>query len=85
MKMRYFIVKSDVGNIFPIIFPDGTLTSCDFEHEVISSGFVEHRMRGFVCYGEYLPLNMKSRGETDAMLIEQFFGIVKDEIYGGVN
>ena len=87
MKMRYFMIEKD-GEIFPIIFPDDAWTHENISEglgTIVSSGYVEHRYRGVICYGEYIPLNMKSRGEIDAMLIEKHFGIVKDEIYGGIN
>lgn len=72
--MKYVVFDNGLSDV-PMVFP-GIEKHSDialrFNWPVLSGGFVRVVNDQVVCYGESISLNVKSRPEEDARLIQQF-------------
>jgi len=71
--MKYVVLITDEGET-PIIFPErlfhDEIANAVENREVVSAGFVRLSGSKIECYGESLGLELSSREEADASLIQ---------------
>jgi len=78
-KSKYIVVKHE-GFEMPIVFSDLMQhTQAAGLREVIGAGFCYVEAGEYVCYGESIGLHVKSRGETDASVLNEMLGMIREE------
>lgn len=75
MAYKYIIIKIN-GEETPVIFPDkcfhDKIAGMIKNEGVVSAGYVNFIHNGSVCYGKSKGLNLISREEEDAKVINKF-------------
>jgi hypothetical protein len=79
MRMKYIISKDDT----PVVFSDFQShqeVASALSFLVLGAGFCHiNDDKEFVCYGDSVSLNVKSRGTVDSLIINKVFGLVDSD------
>lgn len=82
-KSKYIIVDTGMA-IAPIVFTE-LLTHADVARAiaphgtVMGAGFCYVEKNAYVCYGESVSLEVKSRGEADSKILNKFLGTQRED------
>jgi len=82
-KMKYIIVDNGMYET-PVIFNEATdhsqmaADTFGFKKNVISAGFVSFSKDGLYCHGRSVSLDLDSRPEEDARIINRMIGATDD-------
>jgi hypothetical protein len=76
MRMKYIISKDDIPVVFSE-FQTHEKMARALSFVVLGAGFCHiNDDKEFVCYGDSVSLNVKSRGPVDSLIINKIFGLV---------
>jgi hypothetical protein len=78
MRMKYIISKDDTPVVFSDIQSHQEVASA-LSFLVLGAGFCHINNKEFVCYGDSVSLNVKSRGPVDSLIINKVFGLVDSD------
>jgi len=75
MKLKYVIVNQEYAEV-PIMFPEfltHSQVATWYHRNVVSGGFCYFDGDEYVCYGESISLDVKSRWEEDSKILTKYF------------
>lgn len=77
MKSKYIVIKQDTLD-YPFVFSELSVhadVGRALGGQVIAAGFCFIQDNAYICYGESISLNVKSRGKEDSDLLNCLLGV----------